>query len=484
MSESLRNKTVNGVSWSIIDTFAGQGITFLIGIVLARLLSPNEYGIIGIITIFISIFNAIVDGGFSNALIRKNDIKEEDYSTCFYTNLSVSIVLYIYLFLCAPFIADFFAIPALTQLLRVMGIIVIINALSLVQRTIYVKKIDFKTQTKASITSSVISGIVGISMAYYGCSVWSLVGQQISRQLFFSLILFYFDRWIPSTSFNLQSFIYLWSFGWKLLVSTMLNTLWNQLYQVVIGKIYSPHLLGLYTRSQQFASLFSDNISGVVQRVTYPVLSSIQEDPERLKNGYRRIIKITMLLTFTLMMGLCVTSKSFILILLGKEWIGCVRILQIICFSYMLYPLHSLNLNILQVSGRSDVFLKLEILKKLVGTPTILVGVFIDIYTMLIVGIFSGLFCYYLNAHYSGKFVGYSFVEQIKDIIPDFAIALAMAIPVYLLNFLPLTVYILFPIQVIVGVIIVISICELTKIQEYLELKTIIIPALNKTFKR
>lgn len=482
--ESLKNKTVKGASWSFIDSIAGQGITFLVGLVLARLLTPEEYGLIGIIIIFIAVFNSIVDSGFSNALIRKNDAKDIDYNTVFISNLVLSVVLFGVLYISAPAISNFFNQPQLISLLRVMGSIVIINAFAIIQRTILVKQVDFKTQTKVSLISSISSGVIGIGMAVGGLGVWSLVGQQISRQFLNSLFLWIYSNWYPKLQFSSNSFKDLFNFGWKLLVSGLIDTIWREIYQVVIGKCYAPATLGQYTRAQQFASICSSNLTTVVQRVSFPILSSVQDDKERLKSGYKRIIKVTMLLTFSLMLGLAAVSKPMILVLIGEQWLSCVPFLQIICLQMMLYPLHSLNLNMLQVQGRSDLFLKLEIIKKIIAIGPLLLGIFVNIYWMLGGSVVTGFIAYYLNAYYSGPFLNYSIKEQVKDILPSFGVALAMAVPVFAMSFIPLNPFILLPLQIVVGVIIAISICEGTKLPEYLELKGIVLPMLKKVIKR
>jgi O-antigen/teichoic acid export membrane protein len=484
LEQSLKSKTIKGASWSFIDSISSQGITFLVGLVLARLLSPEEYGLIGIITIFIAVFNSIVDSGFSNALIRKNDTKDIDYNTVFLTNLVISLVLFASLFVSAPAIGTFFNQPQLIPLLRVMGSIVIINAFAIIQRTILVKKVDFKTQTKASLISSISSGIIGIGMALYGFGVWSLVGQQISRQLLNTVFLWLFSHWYPKLQFSFESFRDLFKFGWKLLVSGLIDTVWREIYQVIIGKCYSPASLGQYTRAQQFASICSSNLTVVIQRVSFPVLSSVQDDKERLKYGYKRIIKVTMLLTFTLMLGLAAVAKPMILTLIGEQWLPCVPFLQIICFQMMLYPLHSLNLNMLQVQGRSDLFLKLEIIKKIVAIGPLMLGVFINIYWMLGGSVIAGFFNYYLNAYYSGPFLNYSIKEQVRDILPSFGVAVAMAIPVFAMSFIPINSYLLLLLQIVVGAVITIGICETTKLPEYIELKGIAMPIINKLIKR
>lgn len=480
MPESLKHKTVKGVSWSFIDSISSQGITFLVGLVLARLLTPEDYSLLGIIVIFIAVFNCIVDSGFSNALIRKTNATDKDYNTVFICNLGISIILCTTLFLSASAIAVFFNRPPLTNLLKVMSFIIIINAFAIIQRTILMKKIDFKTQTKVSVISSVSSGVVGIGMAVAGYGVWSLVGQQLSRQGLNTLFLWIYSKWYPKLQFSIESFKELFGFGWKLLISSLIATIWNEIYKIVIGKCYAPATLGLYSRADQFASIFSSNMTTVVQRVSYPVLSTIQNDKARLKEAYKRIIKVSMLPTFVFMLGMSGCAKSLIQVLVGDQWLPAVPFLQIICFQMMLYPLHSLNLNMLQVEGRSDLFLKLEIIKKTISVGPILLGIFIGIYWMLISSVLTGFICYYLNAYYSGPALGYSIKEQIIDILPAFGIALLMSAVVYGMSYIPVSPFILFPLQFLAGMTIAITLSKKFELPEYIEIEDLVKKAFSK----
>ena len=478
--ESLKNKTIKGVGWSAADALLGQGVTFIVGLVLARLLSPDEYGLIGICLIFTTVLNGIVDSGFSKALIRKKKVTDEDYNTMFTTNMAISIVLYVLLFISAPLVSDFFHRIELTALVRVTGLILFLNALSITQVTILTKNIDFKTKTKASLVSAIISGVIGIAMAFMGYGVWSLVAQQLSKQLLYTLCLWVLSKWWPKFTFYKDSFKYMWGFGWKLLASGILNNVWNQLYQVVIGRCYTSSTLGHYTRANEYASIFSSNLTLIVQRVSYPVLAEIQDDKERMVQGYRKVIKITMFVTAVCMISLGAVSEPLIYTLIGTKWQEAATYLPLICISMSLYPLHAINLNILQVLGRSDIFLYLEILKKIVGIVPIVIGIFCGIYYMLLTSILTGVISLYLNTWYTGKTLNYSFWKQLRDIAPSYYTALVIALAVYFLKYLSLPYYVVLMLQIIVGLVACITISEIFKFDEYKELKTIVIKVVNR----
>ncbi|MFI3297220.1 MAG: lipopolysaccharide biosynthesis protein [bacterium] len=480
MTKNLKNKAINGTLWSALDNILNKGVAFIVGIILANLLTPAEYGLIAIIMLFIAVFNSLVDSGFSSALIRKNNVTELDYNTIFLFNLAISIVLFIVLYLISPFISQFFRQPELTLLTRVMGVIVIINALAIIQRTKLVKSIDFRIQTKISVVSSVISGGIGITMAFLDFGVWSLVGQQISRQLLNSSLLWFYNRWCPKLEFSKRSFQEMFSFGWRLMVSGLIDTIWKEIYQIVIGRFYSSATLGQYGRAQQFNTIFSSNLTQIIQRVSFPVLSSIQDDPKKLKEAYRKIIKTTMYVSFICMLILAAIAKPLILVLIGEKWLQSVEFLQIICFSGMMYPLHAINLNMLQVQGRSDLFLRLEIFKKIIALIPVLLGIFISIYWMLIGSVFSGFCAYYLNSYYSGKLINYSIREQIIDIYPSFLIAIAVSSVLYLISFADLGMIYILIIQLLVGIILTICFSMVSRNQEFTTLKTILLSVINR----
>ena len=471
--ESLKKKTVKGVGWSAIDNIAQHSVTFVVSIVLARLLTPDDYGLIGIIAIFTTVCTALINGGFTTALIRKKDATDDDYNTAFIVNLVVSLVLYAIIFLSSPLIANFFGREELLALTRVSSLGMIIGALALVQQTRLTKKIDFKSQTKITLIASVSSGIVGIVLAVLGFGVWSLVAQQLMSHCLRTVLLWFVNKWIPSLRFSSKSFHELFGFGWKMMVSSMIDTVWKELYQVVVGKFYSPATLGQYTRSKQFSKLFSSNLTSVIQRVTYPVLSNIQDDKERMVAAYRKIIKTTMFVTAISMFFVGAISEPLLYCLIGPKWHEAATYLPLICISGSLYPLHAINLNMLQVQGRSDLFLGLEIVKKAIAIGPLMVGAFIGIMPMLYTNVITSIIAFFLNSHYSGKFLGYSSWMQVKDVAPYYGIAALVALSVFFFKYLPLSYWIIFPIQFIIGCITFITLCKMVKIKEYEELAVI-----------
>ena len=433
-----------------------------------------------ILTIFIAVSNSIVDSGFSNALIRKTDARRVDYNTVFLFNLLVSGLLYVVLFLAAPAISRFFKEPLLVEVMRVIGWVLVINALAIIPRTLFVKEVNFKTQTKISLIASISSGVIGIGMAWTGMGVWSLVGQQLSRQLLNTLFLWIYCTWRPAWEFSMQSFKELFGFGSKILLSGLLNTIFNEIYSLVIGRCYTSAQLGQYTRANQFNQIFSSNLTTVIQRVSYPVLSSIQDESERLREAYRKVIKSTMLISFACMLGLAAVARPLILILIGEKWLPAVGFLQIICFSGMLYPLHAINLNILQVKGRSDLFLRLEIIKKIIAVGPLVLGVLYNIEYMLWGSVCTSLIAYFLNSYYSADLIDYPTKEQIKDILPTFLVSFVTAAVMWSLTLLSLSNWLLLPLQCLLGIALAVLIYECLHLPEYVEVKQLAFSILRR----
>lgn len=414
--ESLKKKTVKGMFWSSLERFSVQAVQFLVMIVIARLLSPEEYGLIGMLAIFIAVSQSLVNSGFSQALIRKQNRSDKDNCTVFYFNIVVSLVLYLVLFLLAPSVARFYKEPILCDVLRVISIGIIINSLVVVQLAIYTTALDFRTQAKASFSGAVVSGFVGIYLAYSGFGVWALVWQQLVNYSVIAIILWIYSKWFPKLTYSWKSFRELFGFGSKLMLSGLLDTTYNNAYQLVIGKFFSASTLGFYSRAYHFSEFPSSNINNVVQRVTYPVLCSMQDNDSKLREVYRKFLRLSAFIIFPLMCLLAGVAFPFIEVILGEQWRFVSVLLIPICFNMMWYPIHSINLNLLQVKGRSDLFLKLEIIKKCFGCLFLVCSVPFGVIAMCYVGIVQSLVSLVINSYYSGKLIGVGFLMQIRDL--------------------------------------------------------------------
>lgn len=466
---TLKTKTVFGILWSFSDLVANQGIQFLIQVILARLLTPKDFGVIGMITVFIAISQSFIDSGFTNALIREQEPSQEDYSTVFYFNLAMSILMYILLFLASGAISNFFKETQLIAILRVFAIVMIINSFGIIQKIMLTKDINFKTQTGISLISSIVSGIVAIIFAYMGYGLWSLVIKVLLMQFTQSFLFCIYNRWIPSLVFKIESFRRLFGFGWKLLVSGLINTIYNNLYFVIIGKVFSTVDLGYYTNAQRLRDTASQSITISVQRVSYPVLSSIKEDEDKLRDTYKKIIRISVFITFPLMIGLASVANPLIRLIFGRKWISSINYFEILCFAGMLFPLHAINLNILQVKGRSDLFLRLEVIKKFVGLSLISIVILLKLGIMVLlwVAVLSSYISYFINSYYSAELLSYSTKEQIKDITPIFIASMIMGIVVcFSGGILPNNYIVKLMLQIIIGIVSFVCICRFGKIQE------------------
>ncbi len=436
MSDNLKAKATRGVFWSSVDRFSSQGISFVFTIFLARILDISDYGIVAMIAVFMAVAQVFVDSGFSAALIRKPDLNEEDKSTAFYFNIVVGLVCYGVLFLVSPLIADFYDEPLLLPILRVTGLSIVFNSLCVVQRALFTIAVDFKTQAIVSLVCTIISGVVGLVMAYNGYGVWALVLQSTVSSFFNCLLLWVCSHWRPATGFSKDSFYNLFNFGSKLLASGLLDTLYNNAYPIVIGKFYNSAQLGLYSRAQGYASLPSVNITGILQRVTFPILSLMQDDNEKLANSYRLLLRMSAFAVFPLMVGLAAIADPLIRVLITSRWEGCIIYLQIICFGMMLYPIHAINLNLLQVKERSDLFLRLEVIKKLFGVLVLLIAVPLGVLALCVGIVVTSVVSLFINTHYTGKILDLGVIKQIKDITPAFLNSLLMGIVIFCVQFL------------------------------------------------
>lgn len=471
MSNSLKQKTVKGVIWSTLERFSVQGIQFVVMIIMARMLTPNDYGLVGMLAVFLAVSQSLVDSGFSQALIRKQDRTETDNSTVFYFNIVVGLILYGLLFAGAPLIADFYHEPQLINITRVIGLSVVFNSFVVVQRALLTIKIDFKTQAKAALTAAIISGILGIWMAANGYGVWSIVVQQLSNLGINTILLWFLSHWRPSLIYSCKSFHELFGFGSKLLVSGLIDTLYRNIYLIVIGKVFSASDLGYYTRAHQFSEFPSSNLTSIVQRVTYPVLCSIQNEDKRLADVYRRFLRISVFIIFPMMMGLAAVAEPLVLLLLKEQWRFAATLLSIICFQMMWYPVHAINLNLLQVKGRSDLFLKLEIYKKVFGVCILCITIPMGLIAMCVGGFFSSMIALVINTYYTEKLIGVGYFRQMCDLMPTFLLSVSMGAVVYCtINMLTIHPIAQLGIGILVGILYYILLALLFRFMELKEL--------------
>jgi O-antigen/teichoic acid export membrane protein len=415
LENNIKLKTIRGVFWSSVERFSVQGVQFVLGIIMARLLDPSDYGVIGMLAIFLAISQTFIDSGFSNALIRKQDRTETDFSTVFYFNIGVGLFFYLGLFFASPLIARFYNTPILKDITKIVALNVVFNSLTVVQRAKLTILVDFRTQAKVSLIAVIVSGITGLALAYTGCGVWALVFQAAFNNGLNTVLLWIFVRWKPLRVFSPQSFRELFSYGSKLLLSGLLDTVYRNIYTLVIGKKFQVTELGYYTRADQFAQFPSSNLTGIFQRVTFPILSSIQDDDERLRTVYRQYLRIAAVVIFPLMCGLAGVAKPFITLVLSEKWLGVIPLLQLLCFSLMWYPVHAINLNLLQVKGRSDLFLRLEVIKKCVGIVIICITLPMGLLALCAGGIISSIISLIINTHYTGKIISLGFIKQMAD---------------------------------------------------------------------
>lgn len=418
MTERLRQKTVTGLVWSSIERLSTQSVTFLLGLIMARLLTPEDYGIIAMLIIFLSVSNLFIESGFPAALIRKPDRTEEDMATAFYFNIFAGITTYIILFFAAPYIAVFYNLPMLTQITRMIGLTLPLNALASVQQAILIAQINFKTLARISLSASAISGITGVILAYLGYGVYALVTQSVLLYLLRVILLWLLVGWRPVHPFSKKAFRELYAFGVRLFASRLLDTIYRNIYLLVIGKLFSTRELGNYSRATQFAHYPSLNFTDILQRVTFPIFSTIQNEDERLAAAYRQMIRMSGFIIFPLMIGVAVVAQPLILLVLTDKWEGVTLFLQILCLALMWYPIHALNLNLLQVKGRSDLFLKIEVVKKAIEIIILCITLPIGLPAVCWGQVLSSLLSLVINTHYTGKLIHIGFLIQMKDLSP------------------------------------------------------------------
>ena len=453
---NLRNNTINGLLWKFLERFGVSGVQFILQIILARLLSPDDYGVLSIMIIFTTLANVFIQNGFNTSLIQKQDVDNRDYSSVFWLSILFSILLYIILFLFAPVLADFYKMPQICFPFRIISLMIIPGALNSIQIAIVSKKMDFKKIFTSNLFSIILSGIIGIMLAYLGAGIWALVFQTLLNVLLACLVMWFTVKWRPSLIFDFNRVKILFGYGWKLLVSTLLDTLYQDLSSLVIGKKYNSTTLGYYNRGKQFPQFLINSINGAIQSVMLPAISSIQDYKEQVKSMMRRSITLSSYIIFPVMVGLAVVAEPTVKILLTNKWLSCVPYMQIFCISFAFYPIHSCNLQTINAIGRSDIFLKLEIIKKSIGIIVLCIVVFCFDSPIIIAltNVLTTFISCFINAYPNKQLINYSYIEQMKDILPNILLSCLMGLLIYPILFLNLNALITLLIQIILGIFI------------------------------
>lgn len=418
MSSSLKRQAVSGVTWTSIERFSQQVIQFVIGIAIARVLAPSDYGVIGMTAVFFAVATTFVDSGFGSALIQKKDRDEVDYSTCFYFNVVVGVILYAVLWLASPAIADFYKTPILCDVTRVLGLTLLVNSLTISQTAKMTAEMMFKEMAVISIVTQLLTGAIGLYLAYAGWGVWSLVFQQLGSSVARLLSMELFLRWRPKLVFSVASFRHMFSYGSKILCSSLINTIYDNLYTLVIGRTFSAKDVGFYNRGNQFASLPTNTILSIFMKVAFPLMSQVQDDADKLRMAYMKFLRVPIFVLYPILFGLIALAEPLILVLLGDKWLPAVPLLQVLCIGSFFDPLTHINLNILYVKGRTDLVLRLELIKKPIA--------FLLLFSMIPFGLWwlcfgraiYGLVAYCFNCYYTGKFINFGFWRQMYYNVP------------------------------------------------------------------
>lgn len=425
--ESLRYKTKKGLYWKFFDMFANYGMQFIVGIFMARMLSPEDYGITALPAVFFAIASIFIGGGFGTALIRKPEVTEKDLSTAFYYSIAVGVFCYIVLFFSSPYIAKFYNTPILESLIRVTALSFLWGPLNTPQHVILARRMDFKNPARISITNKIVGSIVGISMAYTGYGVWALVGSGLVSSLMGLIQTWWVVKWLPKAPFSKESFRYLWNYGNKMMGIGLLNTLYANIVTVLVGKFGGARNLGYYNRAKSYAAMPSSHIGSVLISVSFPALSKMQDDNERLAYNYRKMIRVSSFLVFPIMLMLSALARPLVITMVTTKWEPCVNLLQIMCFTFMFQPVQGLNLNLLQVKGRPDLTLRIEIIKKIVGAVVfIYAAINLSLIELCITDFCYTMFALVMNTYYTGKLINVGYFRQIKDIMPSFILSLTM----------------------------------------------------------
>jgi len=466
MNEHLsRSKILSSLFWKLMERGGSQGINFIVTIILARILSPGEYGLIAIVSVFISFANVFVQGGLNTALIQKKDAEEIDYSTIFYITLLIALLLYIILYFSAPTIANFYSNTQLTPVIRILSLTLFFGAINSLQVAIVSKQMQFKKLFYSSVGAIFISGIIGIGMAYFNYGIWSLVGQQLTFQIATTFIMFFTVQWRPKLLFSYHRFKELFDYGWKILLSNLLTTFFLNIRSLIIGKMYSPQMLAFFDKGKQFPSIIMTNINSSIQSVLFPAYSAEQDNRIRVRNMVRRSIKTSSFIIFPLMIGLAVTAKPIVIVLLTEKWLPAVPFIQIFCATYMLMPIHSANMEAIKALGYSNYILKNEIAKKTIEFVILVISLFFGIYAIAFGALISNIISLAINSYPNIKLLQYNYIEQLKDVLPSLIISIIMGIFVYLLKYINMSTVAILSLQIILGVNIYMGLSYLFKVE-------------------
>lgn len=475
MSDNLKKETLKALFWSSLERFGSQFIQFAISIAMARLLSPEDFGLIAMLYIFINLSNTLINSGFGQALVQKREANYTDECSIFYFNIIVALFTIIILFFCAPFIADFYNQPKLIQMSRVLSLTLLFNSLGLVQRTLLTKNLEFKIQLKVSLLSICLSAILCIPMALNGYGVWSLVALFLCNDFFLTLFLWIFSPWRPSFVFSIISLKSMFSFGSRLFLVSLLNSVFGNIYQIIIGKLFSPSTLGFYSRADSLSKYPVTIISGIISSVTFPVFSRIQNDKKRLKSSVIKVSKMLTVITFPLMIGFITVAHPLVEVLLTEKWLPSVLYLQLLCLIGLVYPISVINLNALNAQGRSELFLKIDLVNKILILIVVMITYRFGIIAMIIGQIANSFFSLYLYSFYNSKLLTLTLKSQIKGMIPAFSVSIVMGLVVYSIKYIYLDdQLLLLVIQMTLGVLVYISLCFIFKISAFMEVIIII----------
>ena len=453
--------------WRFLERCGAQGVTFLVSIVLARLLDPTVYGTVALVTIFTTIMQVFVDSGMGNALIQKKDADDLDFSSVFYFNMAMCTVLYLIMFFAAPLIASFYRMPELTAIVRVLSLVVVISGVKNVQQAYVSRHLMFKRFFFSTLGGTIGAAVIGIAMAYLGFGVWALVAQMLFNAAVDTTILWITVKWRPKKMFSFQRLKSLFSYGWKLLVSSLIDTVYNDLRQLIIGKKYSSGDLAYYNQGKKFPQLIVTNINTSIDSVLLPTMSKAQDDMAAVRSMTRRAIKTSTFLMMPAMIGLAVCAEPLVQLILTEKWLPCVLFLRIFCITYAFYPIHTANLNAIKAMGRSDLFLKLEIIKKTVGIIAILITMWISVQAMAYSFLVTTILNQIINSWPNKKLLNYSYFEQVKDMLPQILLSLGMGAAIYAVSFLHLSASLTLLIQIPLGVLVYWSCSKIFHVESY-----------------